>query len=157
MDFGVVGAKPLPREKDALVIRPRKGEVPATSDETDAAFLHGDAWCEVGGQRRPLPNDVVVQSGPGRIGKAEATQRRCAFIGTADEMDAAGLAPGFENPPGKGVAIPPEERQALEALYKATDGDHWKHRVGWLGPVGTGCTWRGLRTEPRRRHDGHGS
>jgi hypothetical protein len=144
VDFGVVGAPPLSREGDALVIRPRPGEVLKASDNTDSLFLHGEAWFEVNGQRRPLPDDVSVQGGPSRTGNVEPTERRCAFVGTIDERDAADGAPGFENHSGEGVAIPPEERQALEALYKATDGERWKHRVGWLGPPGTECNWHGV-------------
>lgn len=144
VDFGVVGAPPLPREGDALVIRPFQGKVLATSDKTDTLFLYGDATYEFNGQRRPLPDEVTVQGGPSRTGSAEPTERRCAFVGTIDEKDAAGEAPGFEHHSGNGVAIPSEERQALEALYKASGGDHWDHRVGWLGPPGTECSWHGV-------------
>jgi hypothetical protein len=41
-------------------------------------------------------------------------------------------------------AIPPKEREALLALYTATDGDHWKDNDGWLGPPGTECDWHGV-------------
>lgn len=37
-----------------------------------------------------------------------------------------------------------KERQALIALYRATDGDHWNHRDGWLGRPGTECNWHGV-------------
>ena len=144
VDFGIVGAAPLLHEGDALVIAPRQGKVLTTSDKTDSVFLHGEAWYEVNGQRKPLPNGVTLQEGPSRTGNAEPTERRCAFIGTVDERDAAPAAPGFENLPGRGGAIPPEERQALEALYQETDGDHWIHRVGWLGLPGTECNWHGV-------------
>jgi hypothetical protein len=144
VDFGVLGAAPLPRDGDALVIRPRPGEVLATSDKANTAFLYGEAWFEVNGQRRPLPNDVTVQGGISRTGKAEPTERSCTFAGTTDERDAADEAPGFEKFSKKSIALPWEERQALEALYKATDGDHWKHRVGWMGPPGTECNWHGV-------------
>lgn len=40
--------------------------------------------------------------------------------------------------------IPAEERQALIALYEATDGNNWKDHEGWLGPVGTECDWHGI-------------
>ena len=46
----------------------------------------------------------------------------------------------------QGVSQP--EREALIALYKATDGDHWKNHSGWLGPEGTECTWYGLTCDP---------
>jgi hypothetical protein len=148
VDFGIVGAAPLPREGNALVIRPRQSEVLATSDKTDTVTLFGEAWFEVNGQRRPLPNDVSVQAGPSRTGTSEPTERQCAFVGTIDERDAAEAAPGFENRFRKQVAIPPEERRALEAIYKSTDGEHWKHRVGWLGPPGTECSWHGVQCGP---------
>ena len=144
VDFGVLGAPPLPRDGDTLVIRPRPGEVLATSDKTDTMILYGEAWFEVDGQRKPLPNNVTVQNGPSRSGNSEPSERRCAFVGTSDERDAAEGAPGFENLSRTGKAVPSEERHALEALYKATDGDHWVHRVGWLGPPGTECSWHGV-------------
>jgi hypothetical protein len=40
--------------------------------------------------------------------------------------------------------IPTGERNALVALYQGTDGDHWTHRLGWLGPAGTECNWHGI-------------
>ena len=40
--------------------------------------------------------------------------------------------------------VPTQERQALVALYEATDGNHWKNHEGWLGPVGTECKWYGV-------------
>ena len=40
--------------------------------------------------------------------------------------------------------IPPEERQALIALYNATGGPQWKDNSGWLGEPGTECEWHGV-------------
>jgi hypothetical protein len=40
--------------------------------------------------------------------------------------------------------ISSQERQALAALYQATDGNNWKNHDGWMGPVGTECTWYGV-------------
>ena len=45
-------------------------------------------------------------------------------------------------------AIPLQERQALVTLYQSTDGGHWKNHDGWLGPVGTECTWHGVECIP---------
>jgi hypothetical protein len=87
---------------------------------------------------------VTVQGGVSRTGSAEPSERRCVFVGTADEKDAAGEPPGFENLSRESIVIPAQERQALEALYRSTDGDHWKHRFGWLGPTGTECNWHGI-------------
>jgi hypothetical protein len=36
----------------------------------------------------------------------------------------------------------------LLALYRATDGEHWKNHEGWLGPVGTECDWYGVECKP---------
>ena len=42
------------------------------------------------------------------------------------------------------------ERQALIALYNATDGDNWFNAdnpgqpTGWLGPAGSECSWAGV-------------
>jgi hypothetical protein len=147
VDFGVVGAPPLPREGDALVIRPRQGEVLSTSDKTDALFSYGEAWFEVYGERRPLPDDVTVQAGTSRTGNTEPTERRCAFVGTFEEREAAEEAPGFEHRTPQSKPIPLEEREALVALYKATGGEHWTHRVGWLGAPGSECHWHGVGCE----------
>ena len=40
--------------------------------------------------------------------------------------------------------IPTVEREALIALYNSTDGVNWSTRTGWLGAVGTECTWFGV-------------
>jgi hypothetical protein len=143
VDFSVAGAPPLPREGKALVIRPREGEVLATSDKAPTS-LYGEGWIEANGQRTALPENVSVQSGVSRTGSAEPSERSCAFVGTTDERDAAEEAPGFERRSGTFPGVPPRERGALEALYKATGGDKWNHRAGWLGPVGTECTWHGV-------------
>lgn len=45
----------------------------------------------------------------------------------------------------KGISS--QERQALAALYQATDGNHWKNHDGWMGPVDTECTWYGVECE----------
>jgi hypothetical protein len=98
VDFGIAGAAPLPREGDALVVRPRPGEVLSTSDKAAIPLLAGDAWLDVNGERKPLPKDVDLQSGLSRGGPSDPTERGCAFVGTLDEREAAGdSAPGFEN------------------------------------------------------------
>lgn len=40
--------------------------------------------------------------------------------------------------------MPQIERDALIAVYNATDGSHWYDDSRWLGPTGTECTWRGV-------------
>lgn len=37
------------------------------------------------------------------------------------------------------------DRQVLEDLYNGTDGPNWLDNSGWLGPVGTECTWFGVQ------------
>lgn len=45
------------------------------------------------------------------------------------------------------LAIPPEEREALVALYESTDGDNWKNNTGWLLNEGTECLWKGVKCD----------
>ncbi len=40
--------------------------------------------------------------------------------------------------------IPAIERNALLALYNATNGASWLNRTGWTGAAGTECTWFGV-------------
>jgi|GEM_PF-1971026 len=42
------------------------------------------------------------------------------------------------------AAIPSSERDALIALYNATDGANWNNNTEWLGAVGTECSWFGV-------------
>ena len=42
------------------------------------------------------------------------------------------------------AAIPDSERQALIAIYNATNGPGWTNRTGWLGAPGTECNWYGV-------------
>ncbi len=41
-------------------------------------------------------------------------------------------------------AIPDSERDALIAIYDATGGPGWNNSGGWLGAVGSECTWHGV-------------
>ena len=56
--------------------------------------------------------------------------------------------PCFGGPPSSAKGISAQEREALVALYEATEGNHWKNHDGWLGPVGSECTWYGVECEP---------
>ena len=40
--------------------------------------------------------------------------------------------------------IAERERQALVALYQATNGPHWKNHDNWLSPSITECDWHGV-------------
>jgi len=40
--------------------------------------------------------------------------------------------------------IPQSEREALIALYYATNGDNWTNKTGWNGIAGTECDWYGV-------------
>ena len=42
-------------------------------------------------------------------------------------------------------SIPEAERAALISLYESTDGDNWKDNTNWNGPVGTECSWYGVK------------
>ena len=41
-------------------------------------------------------------------------------------------------------AVPTQERDALIALYNATDGPNWRNSDGWLSEPGTECSWYGV-------------
>lgn len=143
VDLGVKQAPPLPREGDALVVRIRKGEVLRTSDKPAGTLHYPEAWFEGNGQRRPLPEDVQLSGSWVHTDPGGPVERNCFFLGTEEERDLAGQPPGFgPRPPDRGVSR--EERQALVALYEATDGSHWKHRTRWLEPPGTECQWYGV-------------
>jgi hypothetical protein len=83
-------------------------------------------------------------------------ERYCAFYGTLDEAELASDPPGFPKSSRENSGVSDQERQALIALYEATDGDHWTHHVGWLGPPGTECEWHGVecgsKTHPKPKH-----
>ena len=40
--------------------------------------------------------------------------------------------------------VPQIERDALVALYNSTDGANWTDNTGWMGEVGTECSWFGV-------------
>jgi hypothetical protein len=42
------------------------------------------------------------------------------------------------------AAIPLQERNALIDLYNSTGGPNWYDNSGWLGAVGTECSWYGI-------------
>lgn len=148
VDFGVAGAPPLPREGDLLVIRPRSGEVLQTSDETSLMPPLGEALIEADGERHPLPDDVYERKVSSHVDTNKPVGRHCTFFGTEDEADAAVDAPGSGNSEiARGVSR--QEREALVALYEATNGTGWTHRVGWLGPPRTECSWHGVECELR--------
>jgi Leucine-rich repeat (LRR) protein len=46
------------------------------------------------------------------------------------------------------AAVSKAERSALTALYKGTGGaKNWLDRTGWLGAVGTECSWKGVQCD----------
>ena len=149
VDFGVAGAPPLPREGNALLIRPRPGETLKTSDRAGDIPPIGDAWIESRGQRQHLPSDVYGRRMSSLTDTKDPVEHHCVFFGTEDAADAAGEAPGLEKAPREAKGVSTEERQALIALYEGTNGTQWKHRVGWLGPPGTECSWHGVRCDIR--------
>ena len=40
--------------------------------------------------------------------------------------------------------VPQIEREALIAIYNATDGANWRDSTNWLGEPGTECEWKGV-------------
>ncbi len=50
------------------------------------------------------------------------------------------------------AAIPDFERQALLDLYASTNGASWTLHVGWNGPAGTECSWRGVTCDSNGSH-----
>ncbi len=149
VDFDVKGAPALPKEGKALMVRPKPGQIIETSDPHDSIW-NGEVWIEVGSERRPTPKFIR----PGEVsfggqvmsatGPNEPFQRVCRFVGTIDDRDAAGNPPGLDYGWFKTRPVPSSERAALIALFEATDGPNWAHKVGWLGPPGTECHWHGV-------------
>lgn len=142
VDFDVKTAPPLPREKQALVVRPRAGEVLETSDKKPG--WNSEVWIEVGSERRALPEDVRSGHTMSATGPNEPFQRVCQFVGTIDQEDAAGNPPGLDYGWFATRPVPASERAALVAFFKSTGGPEWTHNVGWLGPPGTECNWHGV-------------
>lgn len=138
IDFNFAGALPLPREGDALIIRVRPGEILKASNK--AIEPKWEAWIEAHGQRRPLPEGITSRKIIGMFDLRNPVQRECNFFGTVED---AAMASEPDHPPLE-VPVSPDELQALVALYKATDGDHWKNHSGWLGAPGTECEWHGI-------------
>lgn len=54
--------------------------------------------------------------------------------------------------PAAAAVIPDGERQALVALYNQTGGPSWRTSDGWLGSVGTECSWYGVRCDDAGTH-----
>ncbi len=148
VDFGVAGAPALPREGDRLVIRPGQEGTIKTSDRVGSIPPTGEARIEVDGHRRPLPKDVHGRRMSSHRNTNDPVERQCVFFGTEDAADAAGDAPGLEDP-RMARGVPSEEREALLALYQASNGAQWRHRVGWPGPPGTECQWHGVGCDLR--------
>ena len=59
------------------------------------------------------------------------------------------VALGFILPKAVCAAIPESERQALIALYEATNGAFWLKTDHWLEPPGTESSWFGVSTDPQ--------
>ncbi len=75
---------------------------------------------------------------------AEALRLTVGFLACT-----AGLnQPCCGGPPSLAKGISAQERQALVALYAATEGNNWKNHDGWMGPTGSECTWYGVECEP---------
>lgn len=46
------------------------------------------------------------------------------------------------------ATVPTSEREALISFYDSTGGQYWHYSYGWLGPVGTECSWDGVYCDP---------
>ena len=71
--------------------------------------------------------------------KSNSKNARGGILGARPLILGALLAVGTVAPAN--AEIPTVERDALIALYNSTDGDNWWWNYGWLGAVGTECTW----------------
>jgi parallel beta-helix repeat protein len=86
---------------------------------------------------RSCPGDLFVAgTDSNRVDVVDSHPYRAADAWTIPE------APGCGPPP-----ISATERSALEALYYATNGAAWTDSAGWLGPIGTECSWHGVTCE----------
>ena len=54
--------------------------------------------------------------------------------------------------PATAAAVPDTERQALVALYDQTGGLSWTRSDGWLGSIGTECSWYGVQCDATGTH-----
>src|SRR5439155_9126219 len=70
------------------------------------------------------------------------------FLFTNPDLHHGLLGQANPSPASHKDTIPTTEREALLALYAATDGDRWKDHEGWLGPPGTECNWYGVACKP---------
>jgi len=50
------------------------------------------------------------------------------------------------------AVIPASERQVLIDLYNSTNGANWTNNTGWLGAVGTECSWYGITCDSTQSH-----
>ena len=69
----------------------------------------------------------------------------CAILALAIVLMSSGFVSAQSAEKTRDRTVPSREREILLKLYQATDGDHWKRRDGWGGPVGTECDWYGVR------------
>src|SRR4051812_44353134 len=47
------------------------------------------------------------------------------------------------------AAVPQSQRDALIAVYNATNGAKWTNNTNWLGPAGTECTWYDVQCDDK--------
>ena len=103
------------------------------------------AGCDVASRRR-------------RVGKIPALRRLIVPVAAlvlliaivAPACGAASSAPGAATPEPTAAPAPNPDREALAALYHATDGPNWKRNSNWLSEAPLG-RWNLVHTNPRGR------
>ena len=58
----------------------------------------------------------------------------------------------FTVSPAVQTGIPASERAVLVSLYNSTNGASWTNNAGWMGAVGTECTWFGITCDGTQSH-----
>ena len=71
--------------------------------------------------------------------------RRCTAMALLALVSLASTVPAT-------AAIPLSERQVLIDLYNSAGGANWSHNNGWLGAVGTECTWAKVQCNVEKTH-----
>ncbi|NDY94376.1 DUF11 domain-containing protein, partial [Wenzhouxiangella sp. C33] len=122
---------------------------------SDGFYVGGD-FSQIGGVARSRvarvshQGEVAPLFAPGgvslsRIEAALEQGSKVTLGGSVNAFDTTpGLRRGLAAFPLNAAPVGAGERDALIALYNATDGDNWANNTGWLGAEGTECSWFGV-------------